>query len=126
LEIKRLRKALRAHQLFGQERDKGLETALLTIFQTFSGKELYSSIEEKAAHLFYFIIKDHPFIDGNKRIGSFMFIRFLDINKLLYLADGTLLISEDTLVALALLVAQSDPKDKDLMIKLILNLITMS
>jgi len=123
LEISKLRETLKAHELFGNERANGLESALLTIFQTYNGKELYPSIEEKAVHLFYFIIKDHPFTDGNKRIGSFLFVRFLDINKLLYLPDGSRLVSEDTLVAVALLIAQSDPRDKKLMIKLVLNLL---
>jgi len=87
--------------------------------QTFGGKYLYPSIEEQAAHLLYFIIKNHPFTDGNKRIGAFLFIWFLDKNKHRFKKSGELKINDNALVALALLVAQSNPAEKELMIKLI-------
>ncbi len=108
-----------ASDLFGQERDKHLQGILGNISQTFGGEELYPSVEEKAAHLLYFVIKDHPFADGNKRIGSFLFLLFLRENDMLE-ASG---INENGLVALALLIAESDPKQKELMVRLILNLL---
>lgn len=123
-EIDRLRIELDAGELFGNEKDSGFESALKAIFQTFNGKDLYPSIEEKAANLLYLIIKNHSFTDGNKRIGAFMFIRFLDINGLLYRANNSNLVEKNALVAIALLIAQSDPKDKDLMVNLVVNLIT--
>ena len=119
-----LRRKKEAGDLFGQESTPGnLKGILGNINQTFGGYDLYSSVEEKAAHLLYFIIKDHPFIDGNKRIGSLLFIWFLDRNKSLYGTKGERKINDNALVALALLVAESNPKHKELMIKLIINLI---
>ncbi len=109
-----------ASDLFGQEREQHLQGILGNIDQTFGGKDLYSSVEEKAAHLLYFVIKDHPFSDGNKRIGSFLFLIFLKENNLLDQSG----INENALVALALLIAESDPKQKDLMIRLVMNLLT--
>lgn len=112
-----------ASDIFGRERDESFQGILRTIYQTYDGVELYKSLEEKAAHLLYFIIKDHPFSDGNKRIGSFMFIIFLERNGLLYGEFGERKIQENTLVALALLVAESDPKQKEIMVALITHLI---
>ena len=91
--------------------------------QTFRGEYLYPTIEEQAAHLLYFVIKNHPFTDGNKRIGAFLFIWFLQRNKHLLRKNNDSKINDNALVALALLVAQSDPSTKDLMVKLIMNLI---
>jgi prophage maintenance system killer protein len=116
-----------ASELFGRERDESFKGILRTVYQTFDSKELYASLEEKAAHLLYFIIKDHPFSDGNKRIGSFVFIYFLDRNNLLYRIgkneSGEKKINDNTLVALALLIAESDPKDKETMVALVTHLI---
>jgi death-on-curing family protein len=84
---------------------------------------LYSSLEEKAAHLLYFIIKDHPFSDGNKRVGAFLFILFLEMNGISRRANGEQKINDNTLVALALLIAESDPKEKDVMVALTTNLL---
>ena len=112
-----------ASDLFGAERGGAFPGILKTIYQTFGGKELYGSLEEKAAHLLYFIIKDHPFSDGNKRIGSFLFILFLKRNGILYRRGGEKKIQDTTLVALALLVAESDPEDKDSMVALVTNLL---
>ena len=95
-----------------------------SINQTFDGNNLYPTIEEQASNLLYFIIKNHPFSDGNKRIGAFVFIWFLERNKHLLKKNGENKINDNALTALALLVAQSNPMDKDLMIKLICNLIT--
>ena len=125
VEIEKMRETLGASGLFGQEKDGGFKSALSTIFQTFDGKDLYPSLEEKAANLLYLIIKNHPFSDGNKRIGSIMFLIFLDKNKMLYRGNKTKLVEENALVAIALLIAQSDPKDKDLMTKLVVNLLVI-
>jgi DNA ligase (NAD+) len=108
-----------ASDLFGHERETHLQGILGSINQTFDGEDLYPSVEEKAAHLLYFVIKDHPFSDGNKRIGSFLFLLFLRENELLELSG----INENGLVALALLIAESDPVQKELMVRLVLNLI---
>ena len=112
-----------ASNLFGQERTEQLVGILGAIEQTFGGDPLYPSIEEKAAHLLYFVIKDHPFADGNKRIGSFLFILFLRENGYLEDAKGMPKINDNALVALALLTAESEPRNKELMIRLIMNLL---
>ncbi len=111
-----------ASDLFGQEYPGKFEGIINSIYQTFGGKELYRNIEEKAAHILYLTIKDHPFADGNKRIASFLFIYFLDRNKYLYKESGENKINDNALAAMALLIAISDPKDKDIMIKIIINL----
>lgn len=113
-----------ANELFGHEREKALHGILGAIEQTFDGKPLYPSIEERASHLLYFVIKDHPFTDGNKRIGSFLFILFLRENGYLVDSKGKIKLNENALVALALLIAESEPRNKELMIRLIMNLLT--
>ena len=105
--------------LFGRERGNSLAAILGAVHQTFGGQDLYPSIEEKAAHLLYFVIKDHPFTDGNKRIGSFLFLLFLQSNGL----ASVVRFDDKALVALALLIAASDPPRKELMIRLIVNLL---
>jgi prophage maintenance system killer protein len=120
---KQLTQKKEAGDIFGVERESAFKAILGNIRQTFGGKDLYPSLEEKAAHLLYFIIKDHPFTDGNKRIASLMFIWFLDKNDSLYTTDGVRKFNDNALVALALLIAESNPKQKDLMIRLIINLI---
>jgi len=112
-----------ASELFGQENGEKLKGLVGAVYQTFDKKELYPSIEEKAAHILYFIIKDHPFVDGNKRIGSFLFVYFLDKNKYLYRESGERKINDNALTALALLIAVSDPKEKDKLIKIVTNLL---
>jgi prophage maintenance system killer protein len=109
--------------LFGQEKDNGLESAIGAVYQTFEGRDLYPSIEEKAAHLLYFVVKNHAFVDGNKRIGAFLFIWFLDANGLLYRKDGSKRLADNALVALTLLIAESKPAEKDTLCKVIVNLI---
>lgn len=109
--------------MFGNKKDNSFEGTLKSIVQTFDGNYLYPSIEEQAAHLLYFIIKNHSFSDGNKRIGAFLFIWFLEKNKHRFKQNGELKINDNALVALALLVAQSNPSDKELMIQLIIQLI---
>src|SRR3989344_5245154 len=109
--------------LFGQEYQGKLESIVKNLYQTFDKKELYKTIEEKAAHLLYLIIKDHPFTDGNKRIASFLFVYFLDKNNYLYRENGERKINDNALVTLALLIAVSDPREKEIMIKIITNLL---
>lgn len=113
-----------AEDLFGQEPEGRFGAILGNIYQTFGKKELYSSLEEKAAHLLYFIIKDHPFVDGNKRIASFLFVYFLDKNNYLYRLSGEKKINDNALTALSILIAISDPKDKDVLIKMITNILS--
>jgi prophage maintenance system killer protein len=110
-------------KLFGNEKDQSFKSSLFTIYQTFDGDELYPSLEEKAANLLYFVVKNHSFSDGNKRIGAFLFVWFLDKNKMLYRADGAKRIADNALVALTLLIAESDPKEKEMMVKVVINLI---
>jgi len=109
--------------LFGREKDKGLESTIGAIYQTFGGHDLYPSVEEKAAHLLYFVIKNHAFVDGNKRIGAFLFIWFLNGNGLLYRKDGSKRLADNALVALTLLIAESKPAEKDIICKVVVNLI---
>jgi len=109
--------------LFGNQKDGSFKGILGNIVQTFDGEYLYRSIEEQAANLLYLTIKNHPFSDGNKRIGAFLFVWFLEKNKHRFKKSGELKINDNALVALALLVAQSDPAEKELMINLIMNLI---
>jgi death-on-curing family protein len=121
---KQLIAAKEATELFGNPKDESFKGILGTIVQTFGGQYLYPTIEEQAANLLYFIIKNHPFSDGNKRIGAFIFVWFLEKNKHRFKKNGELKINDNALVALALLVAQSDPADKELMVQLIVNLIS--
>lgn len=110
-------------ELVGNEKDDSFQGILGNIVQSFGGEYLYKSIEEQAAHLLFFVIKNHPFSDGNKRIGAFLFIWFLQRNKHHLKTNGELKINDNALAAIALLVAQSDPAHKELMIRLIMNLI---
>ena len=110
--------------LFGLEKDDSFKGSLENIYQTFDEKDLYPSLEEKAAHLLNFVTKNHSFNDGNKRIAAFLFIWFLEKNKLLIKDDGQKRLPDNALVALTLLIAESDPADKDMMIKVIVNLLT--
>jgi prophage maintenance system killer protein len=112
-----------AGALFGQERGDALAGILGAIEQTFGGAPLYPSAQARAAHLLYFVIKDHPFGDGNKRIGSLLFLDYLRRNHLLLRADGRPRLADNAMVALALLIAESQPAQKDLMVRLVLNLL---
>jgi prophage maintenance system killer protein len=112
-----------ASGLFGQETGDKLAQILGSIKQSVGSKDAYPSVEEKAAHLLYFAIKDHPFVDGNKRIGSLMFLLFLIENNSLINKKGERKINDSALAALALLIAESKPSQKDVMIRLIVNLI---
>ena len=110
-------------ELFGIERDKGLKAIIGNVYQSFSGQDIYNSIEEKAANLLYLIVKNHVFIDGNKRIAATLFIFFLKFYGILYNENGKV-IDNHTLTALTLLVAESNPKEKEVMIDLIMNFLT--
>lgn len=112
-----------ATKLFGQEKAGEFKGNLLNIYQTFGGVDLLPSLEQKAANLLYYVIKGHPFNNGNKRIGAYLFILFLDKNKALYKSNGELKINDNALASLALLVATSLPEQKDIIIKLIMNMI---
>lgn len=126
--IKEVKKELiakkEAGEIFGRETSGAFEGIIKGLYQTFNRKELYPTIEDKASHLLYFTIKDHPFTDGNKRIASFLLVYFLDKNNYLYREKGEKKINDNALVSLALLVAESDPKEKDILIKIIRNLTT--
>jgi prophage maintenance system killer protein len=112
--------------LFGLEKDQGFKSALGTIYQTFGGEELYPSVEEKAASLLYFIVKNHAFSDGNKRIGAAIFVTFLAANGALYRPDGSKRLADNALVALTLLIAESRPEEKETIVKVIVSLINRS
>lgn len=108
--------------MFGREREEGLAAVLGNLDQSVFGEPAYPSVESKAAHLLYFVIKNHPFSDGNKRIGSFLFVDFLNRNRRLF-ENGEPVINDVGLAALALLVAESDPKDKEVLIRLVMNML---
>lgn len=109
--------------LFGIEKDQGFKSALGAIYQTFGGEELYPSLEEKGANLLYFVVKNHAFSDGNKRIAAALFIYFLGMNAILYRPDGSKRLADNALVALTLLIAESRPEEKETIVKVIVNLI---
>lgn len=121
--IKELYDKFGASNLFGNEKDQSFKSSINTIYQTFDGTELYPSVELKAAMLLYLVTKNHSFSDGNKRIAAFLFIWFLYKNGILYSSDGTKRIENDSLVALTLMVAESRTEEKDMMIKVMVNLI---
>lgn len=112
-----------ASYMFGNEVNKKLESIIGSLYQTFDGHELYDGIDEKAAHLLYLVIKDHPFTDGNKRIASMLFVYFLEKNSQSYKESREKKINDNALVTLSLLIAISEPKEKDTMIKIITNLL---
>ena len=109
--------------LFGREKDDSFRSSVATIYQSFGGEDLYPSLEEKAANLLYFVVKNHSFSDGNKRIAAVLFTWFLDKNRALYKTDGTRRLANNALVAITLLVAESKAEEKETMIKVIVNLI---
>jgi prophage maintenance system killer protein len=122
-QIKLAKKFHGNSDLFGHEKDDSFKSSISTIYQTFDGIDLYPSIEEKAANLLYFITKNHSFSDGNKRIAAFLFLYFLERNGLLFDEKGNKRIADNTLVALTLMIAVSKPEEKDIMVKVIVNLI---
>jgi prophage maintenance system killer protein len=121
--IGQMRQKFGAGDLFGHEKDNSFKSALGAVYQTFGGKDLYPSIEEKAAHLLYLVVKNYAFFDGNKRIAAALFVWFLDRNKILYKKDGSKRIADNALVAITLMIAESRPKEKDVIVALVVNLI---
>jgi prophage maintenance system killer protein len=109
--------------LFGNEKDNSFKGSIATIYQSFGGIDLYPSVEEKAANLLYFVVKNHSFSDGNKRIAAFLFVWFLERNKLLYTPTGNKRIADNALVALTLMIAESKPDEKDMMVRVVVSLI---
>ncbi|KUG26066.1 putative dna-binding protein in cluster with type i restriction-modification system [hydrocarbon metagenome] len=121
--IGELKKTFGGSRLFGKEKDKSFQGSLKNIYQTYGRNQLYPTLEEKAAALLYFTIKNHSFIDGNKRIAAAVFLMYLARNNFLYRSDGNKRIADNALVALCLLIAESHPKEKDMIMKVIVNLI---
>lgn len=113
----------KAGALFGNEKDQSFKSSLETIYQTFDGEDLYPTIEEKAANLLYFVVKNHSFSDGNKRIAAGLFAYFLDLNHKLLNQEGNKKIADNALVAITIMIAESKPEEKDMMTKLVVNLI---
>ena len=122
-EIDNLRERFGGSVLFGNEKDDSFKSSIGQIYQTFGGVELYPSVEEKAATLLYLVTKNHSFTDGNKRIAATLFLWFLNNNGILYREDGSKRLADNTLVALTLMIAESKPDEKDVMVKVVVNLI---
>ena len=122
--IARARSEFPQDRLFGIENGDTLKSVVATIYQSFAGEDLYPTTEQKAANLLYLMVKDHPLVDGNKRSAAALFIEFLAQNNLLFSADGTPLVSNNALAAMTLMVAMSNPKEKDLMVALVQRLIS--
>ena len=121
--INGLRDKFGGSTLFGNEKDDSFKSSIGQIYQTFGGEELYPSVEEKAAMLLYLVTKNHSFSDGNKRIAATLFLWFLHNNGILYREDGSKRIADNTLVALTLMIAESRTEEKDVMVKVVVNLI---
>jgi toxin-antitoxin system, toxin component, fic domain protein len=125
-EIDMLRQKFGGSVLFGNEKDDSFKSSIGQIYQTFDGIELYPSVEEKAAMLLYLVTKNHSFSDGNKRIAATLFLWFMNNNAILYRPDGTKRIADNTLVALTLMIAESKTEEKDIMVKVVVNLINQA
>jgi prophage maintenance system killer protein len=121
--ISGLREKFGGSSLFGNEKDDSFQGSLAAIYQTFDGQYVYPGVEEKAAHLLYFVVKNHSFSDGNKRIAAFLFVWFMEKNRILYRADGSKRIADNALVAITLMMAESKPVEKEMMIKVVVSLI---
>lgn len=121
--IDRLRERFAESTIFGIEKDQGLESSLGAIMQTFAGKDVYPSLEEKAANLLYFLVKNHAFVDGNKRIAAALFLWFLESNDALITSTGKPLVSDAALVALTLMIAESRPEEKEILTRIITHLL---
>jgi prophage maintenance system killer protein len=121
--IQSLREKFGGSTLFGNEKDDSFKSSIGQIYQTFGGEELYPSVEEKAAMLLYLVTKNHSFSDGNKRIAATLFLWFLNNNGILYRTDGSKRLADNTLVALTLMIAESKTEEKDVMVKVVVNLI---
>ncbi len=122
--ISQLKEKFGAPELFGKEKDNSLQGSLAAVMQTFEGHDLYPALEEKAAHLFYFLVKNHSFVDGNKRIAAALFLWFMEKNGLLYTHSGAKKIADTTLVAMTLMIAESNPKEMLMIVTMTINLIS--
>ncbi|MES2732746.1 MAG: virulence protein RhuM/Fic/DOC family protein [Bacteroidota bacterium] len=121
--IEEMKEQFGGSALFGREKDASFQSSVATIYQSFGGEELYPSLEEKAANLLYFVVKNHSFSDGNKRIAAVLFTWFLDKNRALYRPNGSRRLADNALVALTLMIAESKAEEKETMVKVIVNLI---
>ena len=121
--IDQMRLKFKDSALVGQEKDKSFQGSIGAIYQTFDGKDVYATVEEKSAHLLYFVTKNHSFVDGNKRIAAALFVCFLQKSGILLDKNGGKRIDDNALVALTLMIAASKPSEKDIMIKVVLNLL---
>jgi prophage maintenance system killer protein len=121
--IRDLKDKFGGSSLFGNEKDDSFKGSIGVIYQSFSGVDFYPTIEEKAANLLYFVVKNHSFSDGNKRIAAYLFVWFLEKNQILYRNDGSKRIADNALVALTLMIAESKPDEKDMIVKVVFNLI---
>ena len=121
--IQSLKEKFKESPLFGVEKDKSFHSSIGQIYQTWDGQELYPSVEEKAAMLLYLVVKNHSFVDGNKRIAATLFLWFLQNNGILYRPDGVKRIADGTLVALTLMIAESRMDEMDILVKVVVNLI---
>ncbi|MCQ2289417.1 MAG: virulence protein RhuM/Fic/DOC family protein [Muribaculaceae bacterium] len=124
--INRLKPKFGGSALFANEKDDSFKSSIGQIYQTFGGEDLYPSVEEKAAMLLYLVVKNHSFSDGNKRIAAMLFLWFMENNKVLYSADGHKRIADNTLVAITLMIAESRPEEKDIIVKVVVNLINQN
>ena len=114
----------RESDIFGVEKDDSFRSSIAAIYQSFDGEDLYPSIQEKAANLLYFVIKNHSFHDGNKRIAACLFLYFLDRNGILFV-DGVKAVDDSTLVAMTIMIAESRPDEKEAMVSLVMNFIAL-
>ena len=121
--IDAMKEKFKDSDIVGQEKDGGFKSSIGAIYQSAGGEDAYSTLEEKAANLLYFITKNRSFVDGNKRIAAALFVCFLERNGILYRKDNSRIVDNNTLVALTLMIASSNPKEKDVMVKVIMNLI---
>jgi len=121
--IKAMKEKFKDSDIVGQEKDAGFKSSIGAIYQSAGGEDAYLTLEEKAAHLLYFVTKNHSFIDGNKRIAAALFVCFLERNGILYRKDNSRIVDNNALVALTIMIASSNPKEKDMMVKVIMNLI---
>lgn len=121
--VREMKEKFRVSHLFGREKDESLESSVAAVFQTFDGKQLYCSPEQKAANLLYFLTKNHSFVDGNKRIAAATFIYFLHKNNMLYTSQRMKIIDNNTLVALTLMLAESNPDDREMLVKVIVKIL---
>ena len=121
--IRDLKEKFGGSSLFGNEKDESFKGSIAAIYQTFGGIDLYPSVEEKAANLLYFVVKNHSFSDGNKRIAAYLFVWFMEKNGILYRTDGSKRLADNALVALTLMIAESKSDEKEMMVKVMVNLI---